>query len=80
MKLYDLITPDELEQELFATGKKEEIHALLDNAIRDWKPFADMFEQRMLLGDCPKVACLFWMTMIAAIGNILAEKERNQVH
>jgi hypothetical protein len=79
MKLYDLVTPDELERELFDSGSKVIINEKLDAAMRDWKPFADMFSQRVLLGDCPQVGFLFWMTIIAAIGNILAEKEQRQV-
>jgi len=80
MKLIDIITPDELEAELFADTSKDSVYAKLDESIRAWKPYADMFGQRVLLGDIPQSAFLFWMTLLGAIGNVLAEKEKRQVH
>ena len=74
MKLLDLITPDELEAYLCDKTSKGEAYRDCEALRADWQPYADMLEQRVMVGDVTHEAFVYWIALITAISGILAKK------
>ena len=79
MRLLDIITPDELEEAITATGSMSGAFSDCEAFKAEWQPYADMLAQRVVVGDVTRDAFCHWMGLIMAISKTLAKKRERGV-